>query len=145
MLGQVLLINFVMCKVFLIILIMELGIVLLIILVMNVRQSPLLWIPLHFIPSSDHQAVHHIHGVVSSTFQNKPGIKNKCIKTKIKIYFPSSPAIRTVQQTRRITTLIFMLQDLPVTRIKTWKGILFVICISFSQVKNTSPASVCLY
>ena len=48
-----------------------LGKVLLIILIMNVGQSPLLRIPLHFVSSSGHQAVHHIQRIVAHTFQDK--------------------------------------------------------------------------
>ena len=48
-----------------------LGKVLLIILIMNVGQSPLLRIPLHFVSSSGHQAVHHIQRIVADTFQDK--------------------------------------------------------------------------
>ena len=47
------------------------GEVLLIILVMNVGQSPLLRIPLHFVSSSGDQAVHHIQRIVADTFQHK--------------------------------------------------------------------------
>ena len=47
------------------------GKVLLIILIMNVGQSPLLRIPLHCVSSSCHQAVHHIQRIVAHTFQNK--------------------------------------------------------------------------
>ena len=41
---------------------------LLVIFIMNVRQSPLLWQPLHLVSSSDHQTVHHVHGVIGSSF-----------------------------------------------------------------------------
>ena len=45
---------------------------LLIILVMNIRQGPLLRIPLHLVSSSGHQAVHHIQRIVAHTLQDKP-------------------------------------------------------------------------
>lgn len=45
---------------------------LLVILVVNVRKTPLLGVALHLVPSSYHQTVHHIHGVVTYSFQHEP-------------------------------------------------------------------------
>ena len=45
--------------------------ILLVILIMDVRQCPLLRRPLHLIAPPHHQAIHNIQRVVSSSFQHK--------------------------------------------------------------------------
>ena len=65
------------------------NLALLVILVVNVRQSSLLWQSLHFVSPSYHEAVHHVHRIVSRTFQHKPAekeMKNLSTRGELKIF-----------------------------------------------------------